>query len=85
MSVEKAKVQMAEGIITPELIEEMKSKIGLKLRVSNAVFNEYATRDNIRKFVDGVGDFNPLFRDEDYAASSRYGCMVAPPHLFSAS
>jgi acyl dehydratase len=70
---------MAEGVITPELIEEMKSKKGLRLRVDNALFNEYATRDNIRKFVDGIGDTNPLYRDEEYAKGTRYGSLIAPP------
>jgi len=77
--VKKVRANMAEGVITPELIEEMKNNRGLKMRVANALFNEYATRDNIRKFVDGIGDINPLFRDEEYAKKSRYGCVIAPP------
>ncbi|MFH1122097.1 MAG: MaoC family dehydratase N-terminal domain-containing protein [Pseudomonadota bacterium] len=77
--MKKTETSMAEGVITPELIEEMKNNRGLKLRVANAAFNEYATRDNIRKFADGVGDINPLFRDEEYAGKSRYGCIIAPP------
>jgi acyl dehydratase len=77
--VKDVRAQMAEGVITPELIEEMKSKKGLRLRVDNALFNEYATRDNIRKFVDGIGDTNPLYRDEEYAKGTRYGSLIAPP------
>ena len=77
--MKKARATMAEGVITPELITEMKNNRGLKLRVANTMFNEYATRDNIRKFVDGIGDINPLFRDEAYAKKSRYGCLIAPP------
>ena len=38
-----------------------------------------ANLDNIRRFGDGVGDYNPLFRDEDYAAQSRFGMVTAPP------
>jgi acyl dehydratase len=75
----EAKAKMAEGLITDELIEEMRSKAGLKLRVENALFNEYATSDNIRKFVDGIGDANPLFRDDGYARKTRYGGVIAPP------
>ncbi len=70
---------MAEGRITSELIAEMESKKGLKLRVENSVFNEYATKDNIRKFVNGIGDMNPLFHDEEYAKQTRYGSVIAPP------
>lgn len=72
-------VDMAEGTITPELIAEMESKKGLKLRVENSVFNEYATKDNIRKFVDGIGDMNPLFHDEAYAGKTKYKSIIAPP------
>lgn len=75
----EAGAKMAEGEFTPELIEEMKSKRGLKLRVQGHVFNEEATRGAIRRFVDGIGDPNPLWRDEEYAKKTQYGCIVAPP------
>ncbi len=77
MSVKTA--AMAEGTITPELIAEMESKKGLKLRVNTSIFNEYATKDNIRKFINGIGDTNPLFQDETYAGKSKYGTIIAPP------
>ncbi|RLG21007.1 acyl dehydratase [Candidatus Micrarchaeota archaeon] len=70
---------MPEGEFTPELIEEMRSKRGLKLRVEGHVFNEEATRGAIKRFADGIGDPNPLWRDEEYAKRTRYGCIVAPP------
>ena len=70
---------MAEGTFTPELIEEMKSKRGLKLRAENHAFNEEATKGAIRRFVDGIGDPNPLYRDEEYANQTRYGAIIAPP------
>lgn len=73
------KANMAEGTITPELIAEMESKKGLKLRVNNSIFNEYATKDNIRKFVNGIGDMNPLFSDKEYAEKTKYGSIIAPP------
>ncbi len=38
-----------------------------------------ANLDNIRRFGDGVGDYNPLWRDEAHAAASRYGMIIAPP------
>lgn len=72
-------VKMAEGTFTEELIEEMRQKQGLKLKVEGAVFNEEATKGAIRRFVDGIGDSNPLFRDEEYAQSTHYGIIIAPP------
>ncbi len=38
-----------------------------------------ANLDNIRRFGDGVGDYNPLWRDEAHAAASRFGVLTAPP------
>ena len=38
-----------------------------------------ASLDNIRRFGDGVGDYNPLWRNEDHAAKSRFGMITAPP------
>ena len=32
--------KMAEAVITKEMIEEMRSKIGLKLRTENSIHNE---------------------------------------------
>ena len=43
-----------------------------------------ANLDNVRRFGDGVGDYNPLWRDEEHAAKSRFGMITAPPpFLFS--
>ena len=38
-----------------------------------------ASIDNIRRFGDGVGDYNPLYRREEYAQASRFGMVTAPP------
>lgn len=38
-----------------------------------------ATRDAIRHFSWGIGDNNPLWTDEKYAAKSRWGTRIAPP------
>ena len=77
--MEKSEGKMAEGEFTPELIEEMKSKRGLKLRAENHLFNEEATQGAIRRFVDGIGDPNPLYRDRAYGEKTRYGSIIAPP------
>jgi len=70
---------------TMHQIDEMKKKRGLKLRIDNVVFNEQATKDAIKRFVDGIGEPNPLWRDMEYAKKTRYGTIVAPPSwVFSA-
>ena len=60
-------VKMAEARITQEMIEEMRSKIGLRLRTEDAVFMEEAAYGAIRRFGDGVGDPNPLWLNKQYA------------------
>ena len=42
-------------------------------------FNEHATVDTIRHFVNGIGDANPLWTDSEHARRSRYGQIIAPP------
>ena len=44
-----------------------------------------ANLDSIRRFGDGVGDYNPLFRNEDHAAASRFGMITAPPPFIYAA
>lgn len=73
------KVQMMDSRITPEMIENMRSKLGTKLRIDDSVHNEYATRMAILKFAEGIGDSNPLWSNSEYANESRFGCIVAPP------
>ncbi len=43
-----------------------------------------ATEDAIRKFCDGIGDINPLYRSLDYARNSIYGGIIAPPRFLTA-
>ncbi|MBE0480261.1 MAG: MaoC family dehydratase N-terminal domain-containing protein [Dehalococcoidia bacterium] len=39
-------------------------------------------RGAIRRYADAVGNNNPLYCDEEYAAGSRYGDIIAPPGFF---
>jgi acyl dehydratase len=72
-------VKFTDSQISDEMIEEMRGKIGLKLRIDHSIANEDATRMAILKFVDGIGDPNPLFRDIEYAKTSPYKTLIAPP------
>lgn len=76
-----APAQMSEGVITNEALEEWKKRIGVSLRVGN-VFNQLASKEAIRNYVLGIGDVNPLWRDEDYAKKTAYKNIVAPPGWF---
>jgi acyl dehydratase len=74
---EDKKVQLSEGKITDEALEELRSRVGSKFRIDP--FHTLVCSDTVRHFVDGVGDVNPLYRDPEYAAKTRYGKLVAPP------
>jgi acyl dehydratase len=71
--------EMAQGVLTDEMIEEMRRRAGTKMRIGAAINNEIATAAAIRRFADGIGDANPLWRDEEYARKTRYHGIVAPP------
>lgn len=36
-------------------------------------------RGAVRKFAEAIGDLNPLYLDEEAAARSRWGRLIAPP------
>jgi acyl dehydratase len=41
--------------------------------------NRLITEDMLRLFVSAIGDPNPLWVDEDYAKTTRWGGIIAPP------
>jgi acyl dehydratase len=71
--------EMATATITDEMVERMRSKVGLELRIDGSTNNAEATRFAIVRFAEGIGDDNPLWVDPDYAAGSALGGLVAPP------
>ena len=63
------------------------SVITSQMRAAIGVASEPTAHDveagAIRRFADAIGDPNPLYRDEPAARESRYGGIVAPPHLLA--
>ena len=43
-----------------------------------------ATRDAIRHWAEAIGDDNPLWLDAEYARTTRWGTMLAPPTMLYA-
>jgi acyl dehydratase len=43
--------------------------------------NRVAAADLIRHYADAIGDTNPLWRSEEYAKTTRYGSIIAPPRF----
>jgi acyl dehydratase len=76
--------QLATGKFTEEMLASMRDLIGTELRTEASVNNEYATRLAILRFAEGIGDDNPLWTDQEYAASGPFGEIVAPPSFIFA-
>jgi acyl dehydratase len=68
------------GRLTDEGIERFREKVGVDWPYTRwTTWNEEATRDGIRHYAYGFGDDNPLYCDPDYAATTRWGGIIAPP------
>ena len=76
--------ELAKGKFTDEMLANMRALIGTELRTESCINNEHATRIAIMRFCEGIGDDNPLWTDRDYAASSPYGGLIAPPSFIFA-
>jgi acyl dehydratase len=70
--------------ITDAVLDALRQRIGVPITDTLEPWCHEATRDNIRHYAHGIGDDNPLWCDPDYAATTRFGGIVAPPSfLFS--
>jgi len=76
--------ELAAGKFTDEMLAKMRDLIGTELRTDSCVNNEYATRLAILRFAEGIGDDNPLWVDEEYAAAGPFGGIIAPPSFIFA-
>ena len=63
--------QEQDSVIT----QEMRDAVGVE---SDPVSHE-VEKGAIIKFAQAIGDYNPLFNDEQAARASRYGGLIAPP------
>lgn len=70
-----------ERQITDAMLERARSCIGAEL-VSRDHWNTEATRDAIRHYAQAMGMDNPLYSDPDYAATTRWGGIIAPPTFY---
>jgi acyl dehydratase len=69
--------------ITDDMVEALRQRLGIERPIPYP-YNTEASRDAVRHFAHGIGDMNPLWQDPDYAATTRWGGIIAPPcFLFS--
>ncbi|WP_425050292.1 FAS1-like dehydratase domain-containing protein [Psychromarinibacter sp. S121] len=72
--------------ITPEGLDDLRQRIGVKIEKTVEPWCYEATRDNIRHYAHGIGDDNPLWCDPEYARGTKYGDVIAlPSFLFATS
>lgn len=71
--------RMPEAVIDDAMIESMRARAGVNLRIDHSINNEEATRIAVIKFAGGIGDVNTLWTDAEQATASDYRAPVAPP------
>ncbi len=76
--------ELARGKFTDKMLADMRALIGTEMRTGRSVNNDTASRLAILRFVEGIGDDNPLWSDGEYAASTPYGGIIAPPSFIFA-
>ena len=62
-----------------------KATMAAGLPRGSIVYTDNASADNIRRYADAIGDFNPRFRDADYAKVTKYGRLIAQPTFLSSA
>jgi acyl dehydratase len=67
----------AEGLINDESLAAARALVGAKLRPEQYLRD--ASVDSITIFANGIGDLNPLYRDQEYARWTRFGGLIAHP------
>lgn len=71
--------RMPEAVIDDAMVESMRARAGVNLRIDHSINNEEATRIAVIKFAGGIGDVNTLWTDAEQATASDYRAPVAPP------
>ena len=67
------------GKITDAALETLRSRIGV-LGPMSPETDPYS-RTQIIRYMASIGDENPLYWNEDYAAGTRWGGLTAPPRM----
>ncbi len=67
------------SLISDEALAALRQLIKVPIEDSLEPWCYEASRDNIRHYAHGIGDDNPLWCDPDYAATTAYGTLAAPP------
>lgn len=66
-----------EGVLSDEMLTRHRQRLGRTWDAEGLL-----DRSAIEIFARGIGDTNPLWQDEKYAATGPYGVPIAPPGAF---
>lgn len=70
-------------VISDEALAELRQLIGKKLQKPFTWLSE-CSNDAILHYAYGIGDDNPLWCDPEYAKTTRFGSVIAPPSILHA-
>jgi acyl dehydratase len=73
-------VEDSNAVIGDEAYEHDRVPFGTPPPIVSDINADYK---NIRWFAYHMSDLNPLYLDPEYAAKSKYGCIIAPPTILS--
>jgi acyl dehydratase len=65
--------------ITDDSLAGLRRLIGVKITDTVEPWCTEVSRDGVRHYAHGIGDDNPLWSDPEYAATTKYGGIIAPP------
>jgi len=72
----KEDTPVSERLLT---IEDMEKHIGMEGKPHILSMGQ----EVVTRFLEAVGDENPLWTDEEYARQTRYEGTIVPPHIFT--
>jgi acyl dehydratase len=67
------------AVITDDALDALRRLIGVPIVDTVEPWCYEVSRDGIRHYAHGIGDDNPLWCDPEYAGTTRYGGLIAPP------
>ena len=67
------------AVITDDALNQLRRLINVPITDSLEPWVSEITKDSIRHYAHGIGDDNPLWCDPAYAATTKYGALLAPP------
>ena len=78
LDVDQEFAKNTEAQLTDSDIERARMLVGVQVASKSHEHISRATYDAIRNFALGAGDDNPLFVDEHYGETTRWGSQIAP-------